>query len=213
MELGCSAERGRRAEPRRGGISVLCGGISRIIRRLSMLARRSLAQTAISFSLADISYRSRYRDGWRHVCQVGGSRSQPRRAWCPVGGDRLDSPSQGRPVEGRHVPMEHRGLGSPDFGKDYVMRNGQRSEIGIRSGRSVRPIRPPADAIITPVIPFAERVTCTIADACGATGLGRTKLYELIGEGALHTTTIGRRRLVLVSSLLRLLRPDGITPS
>jgi excisionase family DNA binding protein len=92
------------------------------------------------------------------------------------------------------------------------MRNGQRSEVGVRGGPSVRPIRPLADAI-TPIIPFAERVTCTIADACEATGLGRTKLYELIGEGALHTTTIGRRRLVLVSSLLRLLRPEGIKPS
>jgi intracellular multiplication protein IcmO len=44
------------------------------------------------------------------------------------------------------------------------------------------------------------------------TGLGRTKLYELIGEGAVRTTTIGRRRLVLVSSLLRLLQTDG-TPA
>jgi hypothetical protein len=53
-------------------------------------------------------------------------------------------------------------------------------------------------------IPFAERVACTIPDACAATGLGRTKLYQLIGEGSICTTTIGRRRLVLVSSLLRL---------
>ena len=51
-------------------------------------------------------------------------------------------------------------------------------------------------------IPFAQRPTCTIAEACQATGLGRTKLYELIGEGQLDTTTIGRRRLVLVRSLL-----------
>lgn len=54
-------------------------------------------------------------------------------------------------------------------------------------------------------IPFAERLTCTIAEACEATGLGRTKLYELIGEGHLDTTTIGRRRLVLVRSLQTLL--------
>jgi excisionase family DNA binding protein len=59
-------------------------------------------------------------------------------------------------------------------------------------------------------IPFAERLTCTIADACEATGLGRSNLYKLIGEGQLDTTRIGRRRLVLVSSLLRLVQPERI---
>jgi hypothetical protein len=54
-------------------------------------------------------------------------------------------------------------------------------------------------------IPFAQRLTCTIVDACRATGLGRTKLYELIGDGLLVTTTVGRRRLVLVRSLLSLI--------
>jgi excisionase family DNA binding protein len=54
-------------------------------------------------------------------------------------------------------------------------------------------------------IPFAQRLTCTIAEACEVTGLGRTKLYELIAEGHLATTTVGRRRLVLVRSLLSLL--------
>lgn len=51
-------------------------------------------------------------------------------------------------------------------------------------------------------LPFAQRLTCTIDEACVATGLGRTKLYELINEGRLVTTTVGRRRLVLVRSLL-----------
>jgi excisionase family DNA binding protein len=53
-------------------------------------------------------------------------------------------------------------------------------------------------------IPFAQRLTCTVAEACEATGLGRTKLYELIGDGRVTTTTVGRRRLVLVQSLLAL---------
>lgn len=43
---------------------------------------------------------------------------------------------------------------------------------------------------------------------CQATGLGRTKLYELIGHGHLDTTTVGRRRLVLVSSLRALIAPE-----
>jgi excisionase family DNA binding protein len=54
-------------------------------------------------------------------------------------------------------------------------------------------------------VPFAQRLTCTIGDACEVTGLGRTKLYELIGAGRIVTTTIGRRRLVVVRSLLSLL--------
>jgi excisionase family DNA binding protein len=56
-------------------------------------------------------------------------------------------------------------------------------------------------------MPFAQRLTCTIDDACEVTGLGRTKLYELIGAGSIVTTTIGRRRLVVVRSLLALLDP------
>jgi excisionase family DNA binding protein len=55
-------------------------------------------------------------------------------------------------------------------------------------------------------IPFVDRLACTIAEACQATGLGRTKLYELMGDGHIETTTIGRRRLVLVQSLLSLLK-------
>jgi excisionase family DNA binding protein len=53
-------------------------------------------------------------------------------------------------------------------------------------------------------LPFAQRLTCTVAEACEATGLGRTKIYELIGNGRVTTTTIGRRRLVSVQSLLAL---------
>lgn len=53
-------------------------------------------------------------------------------------------------------------------------------------------------------VPFRERLSCTVDDACAVTGLGRTKLYELIGSGQLITTTIGRRRLVIVRSLLEL---------
>lgn len=59
-------------------------------------------------------------------------------------------------------------------------------------------------------LPFAERLSCTIDEACEATGLGRTKLYELIATGQLITTTVGRRRLVMVRSLFALL--DKTTP-
>lgn len=59
-------------------------------------------------------------------------------------------------------------------------------------------------------LPFSQRLTCTVAEASEVTGLGRTKIYELIGNGRLTTTTIGRRRLVIVQSLFALV---GMTPA
>jgi hypothetical protein len=52
---------------------------------------------------------------------------------------------------------------------------------------------------------LSQELTCTINEAYYVTALGRTKLYELIGDGHLATTTVGRRRLVVVRSLLSLL--------
>jgi len=46
-----------------------------------------------------------------------------------------------------------------------------------------------------------DTLLCSITDAAGALGLGRSKLYELISEGRLETVLIGRRRLVRVESL------------
>jgi excisionase family DNA binding protein len=83
------------------------------------------------------------------------------------------------------------------------MRPGRRQESGaIQSPRAPNAVEPAA-------IPFAQRLSCTIAEACEVTGLGRTKLYELIGDGHLATTTVGRRRLVLVRSLLSLLQTSS----
>ena len=50
-------------------------------------------------------------------------------------------------------------------------------------------------------IPFKERITCTIAEACEATGLGRTKIYEMLSD--LETVKADKRRLIIVPSLLR----------
>jgi excisionase family DNA binding protein len=69
-------------------------------------------------------------------------------------------------------------------------------------------IRKPPKAAVPSGIPFSQRLTCTIAEACEVTGLGRTKLYELIGDGQISTTAIGRRRLVSVQSLLSLIEGD-----
>lgn len=61
-----------------------------------------------------------------------------------------------------------------------------------------------------PSIPFRQRPTCTIKEACSASGLGRTKFYELIKGGQLTIISIGRRRLVQVPSLLKLLRLEDV---
>jgi excisionase family DNA binding protein len=53
-------------------------------------------------------------------------------------------------------------------------------------------------------IPFRERLTCTVPEACDATGLGRSKIYEEIGAGRIQTAKIGKRTLIVVSSLLTL---------
>ena len=42
---------------------------------------------------------------------------------------------------------------------------------------------------------------CSIPDAATALGVSRSKTYELISEGLLLTVSIGRRRLVRVSSV------------
>jgi len=44
-------------------------------------------------------------------------------------------------------------------------------------------------------------VTVTVETALKLSGLGRTKLYELIKQGKLKTINVGRRRLVVFSSL------------
>lgn len=60
---------------------------------------------------------------------------------------------------------------------------GQQSHVSLSAPKAAEPS----------TMPFAQRLTCTVDDACEVTGLGRTKLYELIGAGRIVTTTIGRR--------------------
>ena len=59
-------------------------------------------------------------------------------------------------------------------------------------------------------VPFSERPTCTIAEACEASGLGRTKLYEAMADGRLVSIKIDNRRLVVVASLLEMLKPERL---
>lgn len=48
---------------------------------------------------------------------------------------------------------------------------------------------------------FPAPLLVDVDEAARRLGLGRTKLYDLIGSGALRTVTVGRRRLVPVAAL------------
>lgn len=50
-----------------------------------------------------------------------------------------------------------------------------------------------------------EPVTVSIDETRQATGLGVTKIYELISQGKLETVKVGRRRLVKTASIRALL--------
>ncbi len=51
-------------------------------------------------------------------------------------------------------------------------------------------------------LPIPDRAhLLTIAEACQALGIGRTKTYELVMSGALASVKIGSRRLIAVSTI------------
>ncbi|MGN6621333.1 MAG: helix-turn-helix domain-containing protein [Sphingomonas sp.] len=52
-------------------------------------------------------------------------------------------------------------------------------------------------------------ITLRITDACRATGIGRSKLYELIKLGEIDTIKIGRITLIPVTSIERLIARSG----
>ncbi|MGF7156097.1 helix-turn-helix domain-containing protein [Novosphingobium gossypii] len=47
-------------------------------------------------------------------------------------------------------------------------------------------------------------ISVRVPEACRLTGIGRSKLYELIGEGRIETVKIGSMTLVLTQSLRKL---------
>ena len=57
----------------------------------------------------------------------------------------------------------------------------------------------------SPSAPGPRTLAVRVADASRLTGIGKTKLFELISDGTLETTSIGRRRLILYRSLQRLI--------
>lgn len=47
----------------------------------------------------------------------------------------------------------------------------------------------------------SPKLAFTIAEACHAVGIGRSKLYELIGQGRVETRKIGSRTIIPAESL------------
>ena len=57
------------------------------------------------------------------------------------------------------------------------------------------------------------RLLHPVTDAAAVLGVGRSKLYELITQGEIHTVKIGRRTLVSHDELERFVRTLGTPPS
>jgi hypothetical protein len=57
--------------------------------------------------------------------------------------------------------------------------------------------------------PGHQPIAVTVKAACHISGLGKTKLFELIGSGRLDTVAVGKRRLVIYASIERLLDPKA----
>jgi excisionase family DNA binding protein len=50
-------------------------------------------------------------------------------------------------------------------------------------------------------LPSVDPVTVTVPAAMKYSGLGRTKLYELITKGEIESVRVGTRRLIIFASL------------
>ena len=58
-------------------------------------------------------------------------------------------------------------------------------------------------------IPFHERIGCSVEDAVAASGLGRTKIFELLANKRLESTLVDGRRVIIVASLRKLIEGDA----
>jgi hypothetical protein len=57
-----------------------------------------------------------------------------------------------------------------------------------------------------------DRITSTVAQFIKRSGMGKTKVYELINRGDLETAKIDNTRLVLEESYRRLLNRSRVPP-
>jgi excisionase family DNA binding protein len=50
-------------------------------------------------------------------------------------------------------------------------------------------------------VPLDDRISVGVTEGARLTGIGRSTLYELIGDGVIPAKKVGRRTLVLVADL------------
>jgi excisionase family DNA binding protein len=55
-----------------------------------------------------------------------------------------------------------------------------------------------------------EALTISVAAACEATGLGRTKIYQLLASNVLKRVKVGRRTLLDINSVRRLVDTNAV---
>jgi hypothetical protein len=55
------------------------------------------------------------------------------------------------------------------------------------------------------LVPFRERLTCSLPEAVQATSISRSTLYNRMKAGELDYRKNGKRRLVMVPSLLKMI--------
>jgi excisionase family DNA binding protein len=53
----------------------------------------------------------------------------------------------------------------------------------------------------SPSVPFDERLTCTVREACAAVPCGRTHLYKMLRAGLIQAEKFGSKTLVVIASL------------
>jgi hypothetical protein len=53
---------------------------------------------------------------------------------------------------------------------------------------------------------IAEKIiTAPIGEFCALAGIGRSRVYELLGAGEIESITLGKRRLIIIDSYRRLI--------
>ena len=70
--------------------------------------------------------------------------------------------------------------------------------------------QPNAPPVSPAELPAAMPITVRVKDACRLTGIGRSKLYELIGNDEIETIKVGTITLIPMASLKRFLERKGL---
>lgn len=55
-----------------------------------------------------------------------------------------------------------------------------------------------------------QQITCSVDEAAKALGIGRVTLYKYINDGTLQSARVGKRRLIHVDSIRRLIGAEQI---